>query len=227
MSALLAPGAVHHDGEVVDVETPYGPGRLHLHPADEPVAVLLASHGAGGGVDARDLVALARFLPPQGVSVALLEQPWRVAGRKIATAPPTLDAALVAAAALVDRSLPLVVGGRSAGARSACRSAAALEAAGVLALSFPLHPPGRPEKSRVDELRGAGRTTLVVQGERDPMGRPEEFPDDLAELDLAVVPGGDHGLKVPARGELTQDEAMGVVVEAAREWLTREVAGAG
>ncbi|MGN0063375.1 MAG: alpha/beta family hydrolase [Nocardioides sp.] len=225
MSETAAPEADH----VVDVETPHGPGRLHVHAAEDPVAVLLASHGAGGGVDARDLVALAEFLPGQGIAVALFEQPWRVAGRKIATAPPTLDVAFVAAAEalreVVGTDVPLVVGGRSAGARSACRTARQLGATGCLALSFPLHPPGRPEKSRVDELRGTGCTTLVVQGERDPMGRPEEFPRDWPELDFAVVPGADHGLKVPARGQVTQDEAMGIVVEAALEWIIREAAG--
>ncbi|UFN44263.1 alpha/beta hydrolase family protein [Nocardioides okcheonensis] len=119
----------------------------------------------------------------------------------------------------------LVVGGRSAGARSAARTARSLGASGCLALSFPLHPPGRTEATRLPELLGVGLPTLVVQGERDPMGRPEEFPDDARDLDLVVVPGGDHGLKVPAQGEVTQDEAMGIVVESTLEWLVREVAG--
>ena len=120
---------------------------------------------------------------------------------------------------------PLVVGGRSAGARSAARCASSLGAVGCLALSFPLHPPGRPEKSRADELAGAGVPVLVVQGERDPMGRPEEFPADLPDLDMAVVPAADHGLKVPARAPLSQDEAMEIVVESTLEWLVREVVG--
>lgn len=207
------------------VQTPHGEGRLHVRRAHRPVATLLLSHGAGGGVDARDLVALAAALPAQGVSVLLLEQPWRVAGRRIATPPATLDDALRAAAATVRSRAPLVVGGRSAGARSAARCARSLGAVGCLALSFPLHPPGRPEKSRVDELAGAGVPVLVVQGERDPMGRPEEFPLDLPHLDLAVVPAADHGLKVPARAPVTQDEAMGIVVESTLEWLVRESVG--
>jgi predicted alpha/beta-hydrolase family hydrolase len=95
-------------------------------------------------------------------------------------------------------------------------------AVGCLALAFPLHPPGRPEKSRLPELRGAGVPTLVIQGERDTMGRPEEFPTDV---DLSVVPGADHGLKVPARGPVSQDEAMEIVVESALEWIVREVTG--
>jgi predicted alpha/beta-hydrolase family hydrolase len=93
---------------------------------------------------------------------------------------------------------------------------------GCLALSFPLHPPGRPERSRLAELTGAGVPTLVVQGERDPMGRPEEFPEDT---DLAVVPEADHGLRVPARAALSQAEALALVVEATLEWLVREVTG--
>ncbi|MCD6638756.1 MAG: hydrolase [Nocardioides sp.] len=210
--------------EIRDVTTPHGPGRLHVHRAHRPQATLLLSHGAGGGVDARDLVALAGALPAQGFSVLLLEQPWRVAGRKIATAPPTLDTALRCAAATMRLRTPLVVGGRSAGARSAARTARELGAAGCLALSFPLHAPGRTEPTRLPELEGAGLPTLVVQGERDPMGRPEEFPD-LPGLDVTVVPGGDHGLKVPARGPVSQEEAMGILVEATLEWLVREVVG--
>ncbi|KRF30346.1 hydrolase [Nocardioides sp. Soil805] len=207
------------------VDTPYGEGRLHLRHARRPVATLLLSHGAGGGVEARDLLALAGDLPRQGISVLLLEQPWRVAGRRIATPPATLDAALRSAADMLRTRTPLVVGGRSAGARSAARCARSLGAVGCLALSFPLHPPGRPERSRAEELAGAGVPVLVVQGERDPMGRPEEFPTDVADLDVAVVPAADHGLKVPARGPVTQDEAMGIVVESTLEWLVREILG--
>ena len=204
------------------VPTPYGDGRLDVHAARSATATLLLSHGAGNGVEARDLAALAAALPRQGVTVALFEQPWRVAGRKIASPPPTLDVGLTAARGLLRPRGPLVVGGRSAGARSAARCAATLGAHGCLALSFPLHPPGRPEKSRVAELTGAGVPTLVVQGERDSMGRPEEFPE---RTDLAVVPAADHGLKVPASGPLSQAEALDLVVEAVLEWLVREVTG--
>jgi predicted alpha/beta-hydrolase family hydrolase len=206
---------------VRSVDTPHGEGRLHTRRATSPMATLLLSHGAGGGVDARDLWALADALPAQGVSVVLFEQPWRVAGRKIATAPPTLDTALRCAADVMRVRTPLVVGGRSAGARTA----RALGATGCLALSFPLHAPGRTEPTRLGELQAVGLPTLVVQGERDPMGRPEEFPGDLDGVDMVVIPGGDHSLKVPARGEVTQDEAMGIVVESTLEWLVREVVG--
>ncbi|MBM9461234.1 hydrolase [Nocardioides sp. zg-536] len=197
-----------------------------MHRARRPVVTLLLSHGAGGGIEARDLAALAAGLPANGANVALFEQPWRRAGRKIATAPPTLDAALRSAADALRVRTPLVVGGRSAGARSAARTARSLGARGCLALSFPLHPPGRPERSRYDELAGVGVATLVVQGERDPMGRPEEFGDPLpAGVDLAVVPSADHGLAVPKRGPISEDEAMAIVVECTLEWLVRDVVG--
>jgi predicted alpha/beta-hydrolase family hydrolase len=206
------------------IETPHGQARLVVRRARGPVATLLLSHGAGGGIDSRDLSALADDLPRNGVTVVLLEQPWKVAGRKIATPPATLDAGLVAAANRLRTRTPLVVGGRSAGARSAARCARSLGASGCLALSFPLHPPGKPERSRLDELLGAGVPTLVVQGERDAFGRPEEFPGDL---DLAVVPAADHGLKVPARAELSEADAMGIIVESTLEWILREVTGTG
>lgn len=208
------------------IPTAYGDGRLVMHRARRPLVTLLLSHGAGGGIDARDLLALATQLPGQGINVARFEQPWRRAGKKVATAPPTLDVGLRAAADALRVRTPLVVGGRSAGARSAARSAQALGASGCLALSFPLHPPGKPEKSRLAELVGAGVPTLIVQGERDPMGRPEEFPDPLpGRAVLAVVPGADHGLAVPRSGPISEDEAMAIVVESTLEWLVREIVG--
>jgi len=204
------------------VDTAYGPGRLVVHRARAATATLVLSHGAGKGIEARDLAALAAALPRQQLTVALFEQPWRVAGKKVASAPATLDIGLEAAVRTLRPRGPLVVGGRSAGARSAARSAVRLGAVGCLALAFPLHPPGRPERTRVAELTGADVPTLVVQGERDPMGRPEEFPDGT---DLAVVPAADHGFAVPARAAVTQAEALDVVVEAVLEWMIREVAG--
>jgi uncharacterized protein len=204
------------------IPTRHGDGRMVTHRARHPLATLLLSHGAGNGIETRDLRALADHLPRQGITVALFEQPWRVAGRKLATPPATLDDGLTAAAGAIRSKAPLVVGGRSAGARSAARCAGKLRAIGCLALAFPLHPPGRPEKSRLPELRGAGVSTLVIQGERDTMGRPEAFPEDI---DLAVVPGADHGFKVPAKGPVTQAEAMEIVVEATLEWIVREVTG--
>ena len=207
------------------LETPHGEARLVTHRSRSTFVTLLLSHGAGGGIGARDLQALADGLPRHGVTVVLLEQPWRVAGRKVATPPPTLDDALVAAARTLRNRSPLVVGGRSAGARSAARCAAGVAAVGCLALSFPLHPPGRPEKSRLPELAGAGVPTLLVQGEHDAMGRPEEFPADLEHVDLAVVPGADHGLRVAKGAAVSQAEAVAIVVESTLEWLVREIPG--
>ena len=135
--------------------------------------MLVLGHGAGGGVGAPDLGAASAQALRQGWRVVLLEQPWHVAGRKVATAPPRLDEAWLAALEQVPREGPLVVGGRSAGARVACRTAAGLGAVGVLALAFPLHPPGRPDRSRARELAlpgAAGVPVVVVQGERDAFG---------------------------------------------------------
>lgn len=202
-------------------ETPQGPARLVAHRSKRPIASLLLSHGAGGGIDAPDLDALAHRLPAQGISVLLLEQPWRVAGRKLAGSPASLDAALRSVADQIRPRTPLVVGGRSAGARSAARCARDLGASGCLALAFPLHPPGRPEKSRVEELTASRVPTLVIQGERDTFGRPEEFPDGT---EMAVVPAADHSFKVPKSAPLSQDDALSVVVEATLEWVVREIA---
>ena len=204
------------------IDTPHGEARLVTDRARSPFVTLLLSHGAGVGIDTADLEALAHDLPRNGVTVVRLEQPWRVAGRKVATPPPTLDAGLTAAADRLRVRTPLVIGGRSAGARSAARCARTLGASGCLALAFPLHPPGKPEKSRVAELEGAGVPTLVVQGERDTMGRPDEFPPDT---DLAVVPGGDHSFRVPRAGPVSQEEALGIIVESTLEWILREVTG--
>jgi predicted alpha/beta-hydrolase family hydrolase len=210
--------------DVQVVPTPHGDARLWRDRSRHPVATLLLGHGAGGGVDARDLEALAAELPRNGVSVVRVEQPWRVAGRRVAPRPQVLDECFVAAANRMRVRTPLVVGGRSAGARSAARTARELGASGCLALSFPLHPPGRPEKSRLEELVAVQVPTLVVQGERDPFGRPEEFPPDR---ELAVVPGGDHGFAVPRRGAVTAEEAMAIIVEAVLEWIVRDVTGPG
>ncbi|MBD8870142.1 alpha/beta hydrolase family protein [Nocardioides donggukensis] len=203
------------------IATPHGDARLVSHRSRHPVATLLLSHGAGAGIDTPDLEGLARSLPGHGITVHRLEQPWKVAGRKVATAPATLDDALRAAADWIRPRTPLVLGGRSAGARSAARSARSLGASGLLALSFPLHPPGRPERSRLDELVSARVPTLVIQGERDPMGTPEEFPDGT---NLTVVPFADHSLRVPKSAPLSADDVVAMVVEATLEWIVRDVA---
>ncbi|XIE80121.1 alpha/beta family hydrolase [Streptomyces sp. SBR177] len=200
------------------VPTPAGDARITWHPARRPWTVLAVSHGAGGGIEARDLVALAAALPAEGVSVALVEQPWRVAGKKVAPAPKALDTGWRGLwPALAAPGLPVIAGGRSAGARVACRTAGELGASAVLALSFPLHPPGRPERSRADELRAPGVPVLVVQGGNDPFGKPDEFP--AGPHTLAEVPHADHGFAVPKRAPITQDEALDAVVAAVTGWL--------
>ncbi len=199
------------------VGTDAGDARITWHPAKRARLVLAVSHGAGGGIEARDLRALAAALPADGVTVALVEQPWRVAGKKVAPAPKTLDTGWRGVwPALAEPGLPVVSGGRSAGARVACRTAAGLGAHAVLALSFPLHPPGKPEKSRADELLGAGVPTLVVQGGNDPFGKPAEFPE--GDFRLIEVPHGDHGFAVPKRAEITQERALEIITGAVREW---------
>ncbi|MFF4501935.1 alpha/beta family hydrolase [Streptomyces sp. NPDC001401] len=200
------------------IGTDAGDARITWHPAQQPRLVLAVSHGAGGGIEARDLQALAAVLPAHGVSVALVEQPWRVAGKKLAPAPKTLDAGWRGIwPALAGPGLPVISGGRSAGARVACRTATELGAHAVLALSFPLHPPGRPEKSRAEELLGSGVPTLVVQGGHDPFGRPEEFPDGSYEL--VEVAHGDHGFAVPKRADIAQEEAVAIITGAVVEWI--------
>ncbi|MER6952666.1 MULTISPECIES: alpha/beta family hydrolase [unclassified Streptomyces] len=201
------------------VPTDAGDARVTWHRAEKARLVLAVSHGAGGGIEARDLRALAAVLPGHGVSVALVEQPWRVAGKKVATAPKTLDVGWRGIwPAVAAPGVPVISGGRSAGARVACRTAVELGAHAVLALSFPLHPPGRPEKSRADELLGAGAPTLVVQGANDPFGRPDEFPEGAYEL--LEVPYGDHGLAVPKRAATTQEEALEAVTAGVVRWIT-------
>jgi uncharacterized protein len=208
--------------EVQVVPTPHGDARLVRNRSRHPIATMLLGHGAGGGIDSADLESLATYLPRQGVSVVRMEQPWRVAGKKIAPRPEVLDECFVAAANRMRVRTPLVVGGRSAGARSAARTARELGASGYLALSFPLHPPGRPEKSRLAELEAVAVPVLVVQGERDPFGAPEEFPTDR---ELTVVPGADHGFKVPRSAPVTQEEVLAIIVEATLEWIVRDVVG--
>ena len=179
--------------DVLDVDTPRGPARVHLHGAGEPYGALVLGHGAGGGVAARDLVAATKAAQAIGVSVALVEQPYRVAGRRSPAPAGQLDAAWIAVVEhlrggpLAD--LPLVVGGRSSGARVACRTAAQTGAAGVVCLAFPVHPPGRPEKTRLAELDAVAVPTLVVQGASDPFGMPPAG----AQREVVAVPGN-HSL---------------------------------
>ncbi|MFJ8625435.1 alpha/beta family hydrolase [Kitasatospora sp. NPDC093550] len=202
------------------VPTEAGDARITLHRAAAPKAVLALGHGAGGGIEARDLVALAGTLPGRGITVALVEQPWRVAGKKLGPAPKTLDLGWRPVAEhLAGQGLPLVVGGRSAGARVACRTGAATGAVGVVALAFPLHPPGKPEKSRAEELLESGLPTLVVQSAADPFGGPQEFPELPAGHELVAVPYGSHGFEVPKRAPVGQDEVLDLICAAVGDWV--------
>ena len=197
---------------MLELDTPHGPARAHLRPADRPQAALLLGHGAGGGVRAPDLVAVADAAVALGISVGLVEQPYRVAGRRSPAPARQLDAAWtsVAAQLLADplAGLPLIAGGRSAGARVACRTADAVGAVAVLCLAFPLHPPGKaadPAKSRLPELEAVGVPVLVVQGDSDPFGMPPEGADRT----VVRVPGN-HALRSGA-----------AVAQAVTPWLAR------
>ncbi|MFI9361159.1 alpha/beta family hydrolase [Kitasatospora sp. NPDC053057] len=202
------------------VATEAGDARITYHRAAAAKAVLALGHGAGGGIGARDLVALAERLPARGITVALVEQPWRVAGKRLGPAPKTLDLGWrPVAERLAGQGLALVVGGRSAGARVACRTGAASGAVGVVALAFPLHPPGKPERSRAEELLESGLPTLVVQGAADPFGGPGEFPELPEGHELVALPYGNHGFEVPKRATVGQDEVLGLICSAVGDWV--------
>jgi predicted alpha/beta-hydrolase family hydrolase len=204
----------------VDIDTPHGPARAHLHPADAPVGGLVLGHGAGGGISAPDLVAAGGVALRLGISVALVEQPYRVAGRRSPAPAHQLDTAWTAVVEhLLEgelQGLALVTGGRSSGARVACRTAAATGAAGVLCLAFPLQPPrrksGTQAPDRLHELDAVSVPVLVVQGEGDPFGMPSPGPNRI----VAKV-RGNHSLR-------SDVQALTAAVEA---WLARVVAPGG
>jgi predicted alpha/beta-hydrolase family hydrolase len=200
----------------VELDTPHGPARARLHPADDPVGALVLGHGAGGGIDAPDLKATTRVAGAAGFSVALVEQPYLVAGRRSPAPARQLDAAWEAA---IDQlragplgGLALIAGGRSAGARVACRTAAGVGASRVLCLAFPVHPPGKaddPEKSRLYELEAVPVPVLVVQGESDPFGMPPDGPARTV-------------VRVPGNHSLRDAQAVGEAVSA---WLGKAADG--
>jgi predicted alpha/beta-hydrolase family hydrolase len=207
---------------ILDVDTTPGLARAHLAlPGVVPPSgavpgaagvrgLLVLGHGAGGGIEAPDLVAATRAAVGLGWAVARVEQPWRVAGKRVAAAPPRLDEAWLPVLAALGREpglrpdgAPLVVGGRSAGARVACRTATAVGATAVLCLAFPLHPPGRPERSRLDELAlpaAAGLPVLAVQGRRDAFGTADELAAVAPDGVRVAAVDGDHGLKAGVSG---------------------------
>jgi predicted alpha/beta-hydrolase family hydrolase len=198
--------------KTLEIDTPFGTANAHLSSADDPRGALVLGHGAGGGVQAKDLVAVAGAGHSVGMSIALVEQPYRDAARRSPAPARQHDAAWTA---VIDHllagelgGLALVAGGRSSGARVACRTAEATGAVGVLCLAFPLQPPRRsgstPSQSRLPELDAVAVPVLVVQGTRDPFGRPP-----ASELRAVVQVAGDHSLRTD----------LDAVSQAAREWL--------
>jgi uncharacterized protein len=191
------------------IDTPHGPARAELHCAEEGFATLLLGHGAGGGTAAKDLVAVTRAAQAAGLHVVLVEQPYRVAGRRAPAPAKQLDAAWLAVAEELAEhfdELPQVFGGRSSGARVACRTAAAGQAVAVLCLAFPEHPPRKPDRTRQPELDAVSVPTLVVQGGSDPFGRPRPGPHH----EVVVIPGT-HSL----------DTDLDALSRVTSEWLAR------
>lgn len=197
----------------LELDTPYGPARVHVHAAQvEPVGALILGHGANGGVGARDLVCATDVAVALGLTTALVEQPYKVAGKRSPAPATQLDTAWRAVVTSLRAGeldgLPVIAGGRSSGARVACRTAADTQAAGVLCLAFPLHPPGRPEKTRQSELDAVRVPTLIVQGESDPFGLPPR-----ARNRKVVTVRGNHSLSSDLNG----------VAAAVRGWLVRMI----
>jgi predicted alpha/beta-hydrolase family hydrolase len=177
--------------------------------ADDPAFLLALTHGAGGPIDAPDLLAVREVALRLGGVVASVTQPYVVKGQRAPGSPDRQDAAwaeiIAALRDIAGRGTCLIQGGRSNGARVACRTARTVGARAVIALAFPLHPPGRPDRSRADELAAAGTDVLVVNGRRDPFG----IPDQAAATQVVVLEGETHALS-------RKPEAVGRAVES---WL--------
>ena len=197
-------------GTTVEIMTAAGPAHVALEPPEgrQPAFLIVLTHGAGGSPDTRDVLAVGAVARAVGAVTALVTQPYRVKGARAPGSAERQDAAwveIIGALRARIPGVPLVQGGRSNGARVVCRTAAEVSAAGVIALAFPLHPPGQLEKSRDAELRQAGTSVLVVNGDRDPFGVPE--PD--ASTKVVVIAGETHALA-------KHPEAVGVAVA---QWL--------
>jgi uncharacterized protein len=209
---------------VVPVDTPQGPGRLFVDLADQPSAILVLGHGAGGGVGSADLELLARDLPGRGTSVVRFEQPWRTAGRKASAPPPRLDEAWFAALEWLTgqdwAQHPRIAGGRSAGARVACRTGSKTNPAAIVCLAFPLHLPGRPQKSRLEELLAPDVPRLVLQGSKDSFGTADEVCTAIGDgsgITVVELPGVDHGFRIAKSSSFTAaDLRVTVVTEVSR-----------
>jgi uncharacterized protein len=198
------------------IATPVGNARLDWYPAqDAQRAVVVLGHGTATGVEARDLQALARALPPLGYTVVLVTQPYRVESNFEVADEPSLDRAWTAIwPSVTTPGFPMVSGGRSAGSQVACRTARALGADAVLALAYPLLGPGSPE-----ELLRTGKPMLVVQGERDPFGHPEQFPTLPPDIELVAIPSASHMLvsETPDNETGSLDQVTAAVIG----WLHR------
>jgi len=196
------------------IETPVGEGWIDLDVAADGTRLLLVGHGAGGGVDAPDIKAIQRACLEAGISVARVTQPYRVAGKRVPPSATNIDTAWAAMVAAVARrkavaGQELIFGGRSSGARVACRTATNPDAGprpvAVCAIAFPVHPPGRPEKSRIDELDAVPVPVLVVQGDSDPFGMPPPRPGRTI-----FTVAGDHSLR----------KSASIVGQAVADWIT-------
>lgn len=201
-----------------EVETPCGPARLHVHGAGP--ARLLLGHGAGGGLDSPDLGAARDAGLGLGWEVVLVEQPWRVRGRRVAEPPPRLDAAWRACLRALP-PLPTVTGGRSAGARVACRTATGQpqpHLLGVLCLAFPLRPPGGAA-DRAGELALPAVPRLVVQGTRDAFGVPDPSGPPGRPLVVHVVAGADHAFRTRRADGRTAGSVRAEIQGAVAGWL--------
>ncbi len=194
------------------LDTSVGPARAEVNVPSDPRAMLVLGPGAGGGIAAPDLHAARAAALDLDVAVALVEPPYRVAGRRLPPRGAQPDRAFTEVCATLRQRLnvPLISGGRSFGSRVACRTAEATGAVGVVCLAFPLHPPGRPERSRVDELDAVGVPVLVVAGDRDPFGRPDPVPGRQV-----VLVAGDHSLK----------KGLPAVADAVTAWLETLLSG--
>jgi hypothetical protein len=200
------------------VPTPVGKAGITWYPAHGPTrAVALLGHGNATGVEAADLQALAADLPRHGITVALVTQPYRMNRTRSGSDEPSLDAAWTAVWPLAaDLGVPVISGGRSAGSQVACRTAQQLGAHAVLALAYPLLGPGTPK-----ELLATARPTLILQGTRDPFGRPDQFPALPPEIELIKIPDANHTFDTP--GSVSRSTTMDLITRSTSQWIEQQL----
>lgn len=217
----------HDEPLEVDYPTPVGLAHVAIDVPSQPQGLVVLGHGAGGDIDAADLLTVRDAAVNAGWAVARLRQPYRVAGRKAPAPAAALDVAYSAAVAGLRElpglaGLPIRVGGRSSGARVAARVAHAAGATGLLTLAFPLSPPGRPLVSRIDELTGAGVRTLCLQGTRDAYGSAEVLrlaTTELPLIEVCPIADADHSLRTRRTDATTTRQALDAVAAAVAGWL--------